>query len=146
MDPAPPWKGAQQPSTFLSVSTVAWSNGRPSQQLLSSVLAGFLSIFSSTCSKREPLKIDKWYIIILTPTRENRKYQLIFIDSPPNSRRKMHCFFCCFTPAVRCYYRLVYRIKPHVLVHHIDAAARGKMNTVFGGMFKEFLRLNFLCS
>jgi len=33
-DPAPPWKGAQQPALFSPC--LLWPNGRPSQQLLSS--------------------------------------------------------------------------------------------------------------
>jgi len=35
-DPAPPWKEAQQSTTFWPMSRLLWSNGRPSQQLLSS--------------------------------------------------------------------------------------------------------------
>jgi len=36
-DPAPPWKGAQQPPTFRPMS-ILWPNGRSSQQLLSSCI------------------------------------------------------------------------------------------------------------
>ena len=41
-DPAPPWKGAQQPPLF--GPCLFWRNGRPSQQLLSAELLYFVDL------------------------------------------------------------------------------------------------------